>query len=290
MRASTIKGFKQVWNQHLESHFGTTTLQQYTAVMARRFLSSLKTKQGKNTLKHIRALASALFSEAIERDLLNGANPWHVKIPKDCKETAPTQHYTMEEAENLISVLVDHVDAQLVVALSCFLGLGPAEISGLQWGDVDADWIHIRRNKPAHGVVGAPKNQERQAPLPIIDQVRVPLELWRAKCAATGVGDWIIVDLPNMINRVIKPHVIGGRVCDRCEKTPKASGVAWKGLYAGRRGAITAVIEATGGNYAVAQALARHKTMDTTLRVYKKQITPQGFVAGMKTFQKSLTK
>jgi integrase len=258
--------------------------------MARRFLSSLKTKQGKNTLKHIRALASAMFSEAIERDLVNGANPWHVKIPKDCKETAPTQHYTMEEAENLISALVDHVDAQLVVALSCFLGLGPAEISGLQWGDVDADWIHIRRNKPAHGVVGAPKTKERQAPLPIIDQVRVPLELWRGKCAATGDGDWVIVDLPNMTNRVIKPHVMGGRLCDRCEMTPNASDVTWKGLYAGRRGAITAIIEATGGNYAVAQALARHKTMDTTLRVYKKQITPQGFVAGMQTFQKSLTK
>jgi integrase len=290
MRASSIKGFKQVWNQHLKTHFGTTTLQQYTAVMAKRFLSSLKTKQGKNTLKHIRALASAMFSEAIERDLVNGANPWHVKIPKDCKETAPTQHYTMEEAENLISALVDHVDAQLVFALTCFLGLGPAEISGLQWGDVDADWIHIRRNKPAHGVEGPPKNQERMAPLPLIDQVRVPLELWRKKCIATGDGDWIIVDLPNMLNRVIKPHVIGKNKCDRCENTPAASGVSWKGLYAGRRGAITAVIEATGGNYAVAQALARHKTMDTTLRVYKKQITPQGFVAGMKTFQKSLTK
>src|ERR1700738_3682683 len=118
MRASSIKGFKQVWRQHLEEHFGTITLQQYTAAQARRFLQSLKTTQGKNTLKHIRALASAMFSEAIERDLLKGANPWHVKIPKDCKESEPTQHYTMEEAENLISVLVEHVDAQLVVGLS----------------------------------------------------------------------------------------------------------------------------------------------------------------------------
>ena len=55
----------------------------------------------------------------------------------------------------------------------------------------------------------------------------------------------------------------------------------WKGLYAGRRGACTAVIGATGGNYAVAQALLRHKTIDTTLRAYKKQITPQGLLAGM---------
>lgn len=121
MRASTVRGFKQVWRQHLYSHFGTLTIQAHTPDMARRFLSSLKTKQSKNTLKHIRALASAMFSEAIERNLRND-NPWHVKIPKDCKESKPTEHYTMEDAENLISALVEHVDAQLVLALACFLG------------------------------------------------------------------------------------------------------------------------------------------------------------------------
>jgi integrase len=289
MRTSTVRGFKQVWKQHLKKHFGTFTLQKYTAEMARRFLSSLKTKQGKNTLKHIRALASAMFSEAIERNL-RFDNPWHVKLPKDCKESKPTEHYTMEEAENLVTSLVDHVDAQLVIALSCFLGLGPAEVAGLQWGDVDKDWIHIRRNKPSHGKVGPPKTKERMAPVPIIHQVRVPLELWRGKCENPHGENWVIADLPNMLNRVIKPHVMGERECERCEKTPKASGVVWKGLYAGRRGACTAVIEATGGNYAVAQALLRHKTMDTTLRVYKKQITPQGLLAGMQQFQKTLGK
>ncbi|MGA8216648.1 MAG: site-specific integrase [Candidatus Sulfotelmatobacter sp.] len=287
MRASTVRGFKQVWKQHLKAHFGKITLQEYTADKARRFLSSLKTKQSKNTLKHIRALASAMFSEAVERNL-RADNPWHVKLPKDCKESEPTEHYTMEEAEDLISALVDHVDAQLVIALSCFLAVGPAEIAGLQWGDVEADWIHIRRNKPAHGQVGPPKTLTRIRSLPIIDQVRVPLKLWRKKCDNTAPDAWVITDLPNMINRVIKPHVLGGKECDRCEKTPKASKVTWKALYAGRRGAITAIIEATGGNFAVAQEIAGHKSMTTTLDVYKKRITPQGVLNGMKQFQKSL--
>jgi integrase len=287
MRASTISGYKQLWKHHLKDHFGTHTLQAYTADHARKFLSSLKTKLGKNTLKHIRALASAMFSEAMERGLRND-NPWHVKLPKDCKETMATKHYTMEEAENLISALVEHVDAQLVLALSCFLGLGPAEIAGLQWGDVDPDWINIRRNKPVHGKVGPPKTAERMAPVPIIDHVRVPLELWRAKCENPNGETWMIADLPNMLNRVILPHVKGEKVCVPCGEVPKPSTVEWKGLYAGRRGAVTAVIEATNGNYAVAQAMARHKSMTTTLNVYKKQITPDAFKAGMNLFQKSL--
>ena len=143
-----------------------------------------------------------------------------------------------------------------------------------------------------------PKTKERMASVPIIDQVRVPLELWRAKCDNPHGENWVFADLPNMLNRVIKPHVMGEnspaktaqlRQCERCEKTPKTSGVKWAGLYAGRRGACTAVIEATNGNYAVAQALLRHKKMTTTLNVYKKQITPDAYKAGMKLFQKALT-
>lgn len=290
MRASTISGYKQLWEHHLKNHFSTLTLQGYTPDIARKFLSSIKTKYGKNSLRHIRALASAMFSEAVERGLRND-NPWRVKLPKDCKETKPTEHYTMEEAESLIGVLVDHVDAQLVIALSCFLGLGPAEIAGLQWGDIDRDWINIQRNKPvhAHGTVGPPKTPERMAALPIIDHVRIPLTLWRKKSEVTDDADWVIADLPNMRNRVILPHVKGKTKCVRCGIVPKASGVKWKGLYSGRRGAVTAIVEATNGNYAVAQAIARHKSMTTTLNVYKKQITKQGLLAGMQQFQKSLT-
>jgi hypothetical protein len=98
--------------------------------------------------------------------------------------------------------------------------------------------------------------------VPILDQLRVPPELWRKDAAW-----WIIPDLHSLVGRIIKPHVRGKKECARCGKIPAVSGVEWKGLYAGRRGASTAVIEATGGNYTVAQALLRYKRMITTLNV-----------------------
>jgi integrase len=236
-----------------------------------------------------------MFSEAIERGLRKDANPWRVKIPKDCRETKPTGQYTIEEAENIISALVEHVDAQLVMALSCFLGLRPGEIAALDWSDFDKENVHIRRNV-VRGIVGTPKTAESIAPLPLIDQVRVPLELWRQKSAGAKNG-WVFpsrnntpVDLHNLVARIIRPHVEGAGRCADCDRIPKKTKAEWKGLYSGRRGACTAVIEVTGGNYAVAQALLRHKSMTTTLNVYKKAITPDAFRKGMKLLEAAATK
>ena len=293
MKPSTVRGFKQIWRQHLKVHFADATLQGYTPDLARRFLGSIKTTQAKNSLKHVRALGSALFNEAIERGLRKEANPWHVKLPKDCKDTEQTQHYTLEEAENIVSALIEHPDAQLVITLACFLGLRPGEVAALRWEDFDADSVHIRRSV-VRGHVGTPKTLESIATLPLIDQVKVPLELWRQKSGDPKEG-WMFgsrndtpTDLHNVINRVIIPHVNGSGRCIPCDKVPKKSGVMWKGLYAGRRGAATAIIGLTNGNYAAAQELLRHKSMNTTLQFYKKQ-TKSAVADGLKIMQKALS-
>jgi integrase len=288
LKATTLRGYKQIWHRHLKKHFGNTTLQKYDPDRASLLLDSLTGTMNSTSLKHVRAVGSAIFKRAVKKKLIK-MNPWkNVDMPEDAVDPENTAHYTPEQAEDLITALVDHVDCQLVLALACFLGLGPAEVAGLQWGDVDASSIHIRRNR-MQGVVTTTKNKWRAASVPIIDQVRVPLELWRGKSETTADGVWLFGDLHNMVARVIKPHVIGEKECDRCKKIPKASGVKWAGLYAGRRGAVTMVIEATG-NVGVAQRLARHKTADTTLRVYNKGISDKGFQCGMQIFSKSLNK
>ena len=291
MKPATIKGYKQVWQQHLKGHFQKHTLQKYTSEDARLLLQTLKTTQGKNTLKHIRALGSAMFSEAIERNLVNVVNPWHVRIPKDAIEPEETPHYTLEQAEDMISALVEHVDAQLVLSLACFVGLRRGEIAGLKWEDCDGAWIHIRRSL-SDGEVGTPKSKAALAPVPLLDQVRVPLELWRAKCGGKTQG-WMFhedgpLDINNMVNRVIIPHVNGVNQCVPCKKTPTPSGVTWQGLHAGRRGTGTMVIAATG-NIAVAQAMLRHEKASTTANMYKKELAQQAYSDGVAIYQKSLT-
>jgi integrase len=97
------------------------------------------------------------------------------------------------------------------------------------------------------------------------------------------------LDINNMLNRIIIPHVDGLKNCVPCKKTPKASGVTWEGLHAGRRGAGTMVIDATG-NIAVAQALLRHEKASTTANIYKKQIAQRAYSEGVAVYQKALNK
>ncbi len=236
--------------------------------------------QGRRSLNHIRSLASGIFSHAINEGRLE-FNPWHsVKILGKVKPPKGTAHYTLEEAENIISALIDHVDAQLVIALSFFLGLRPGETAGLKWEDFDANSVHIRR-AVVRGVVGTCKTPESEATLPLIDQVRIPLELWRQKVRSTGgnpAKGWVFensngkpADLKDMVRRIIRP-------------TLSAARLEWKSLYAGRRGAGTVMIDLTNGNYAAAQELLRHKHMSTTLQFYKRQ-TESALAKGMSALE-----
>jgi integrase len=71
----------------------------------------------------------------------------------------------------------------------------------------------------------------------------------------------------------------------RCGKVPESSGVRWKTLYAGRRGAATAVIEKNNGNLAIGQALLRHKSQITTATFYRKAVTPETLRDGVKMLE-----
>jgi integrase len=183
------------------------------------------------------------------------------------KKHAETHAYSLGEVEDIISALVERVDAQLVVALAFFLGLRPGEIAGLQWGDVDSEHVHIRR-VVVRGDVGNLKTDESVASLPLLEPVRTLLFLWNQKSGSPSEG-WIFqnrmgkpTDLRELARRVIIPALA-------------AKGIAWHGLYAGRRGAGTILTELTGDALA-AQVILRHKNLSTTTGFYVKQVPTAG--------------
>jgi len=270
LKPSTVQGYIQIWNQHLKPHFADKTLREYRKGMGSLFLTNLAKTYRPHTVKHIKFLASSLFAHAANLDLIE-LNPWH-----DCRvlgkelENGVTEVYSLEEIENIISALVNCVECQLIMALTYFAGLRRGEIQGLQWGDIDTDFIHIRRNK-VQGRVTTPKTKSSAADVPIIEPCRTLFWLWRAKCTKTGDGDWVFEkNLQNTARLRIIP------VLDKAK-------LPWRGFHAGRRGLGTKLRELTG-NSTAAKNVLRHSGEVVTQQHYEKAL-PEEALKGMKLLE-----
>lgn len=273
LKPSTVHGYKQVWNQHLKSHFSTLQLGEYRTHMASVFLTGLAKTLRPRTLNTIKWLASSIFVQAVARGMCE-SNPWRdAQVLGKMKTDGDTKSYTLEEMENIITALVDRVDAQLVMALSFFGGLRKGEIQGLQWSDIDDDYIHVRRAF-SRGVVGSPKSKRALRSVPIIEPVRTLLKLWRAK---DGDGVWVFTNteggasnLDLFATQVIKPAL-------------RKSKIEWKGYHAGRRGLGT-VLRGITGNSTAAKNVLGHSTEMVTQQHYE-HVLPEEALRGMKQLE-----
>jgi len=126
VRPSTMAMYTQAWRKHLEPRFGKQMVADVTTKQATSFLTELAETQSKNSLRGIKAVASAMFAHAAAT--IDGqSNPWtYAKTLRKPKETPGTEHYTRDEIEDIISALVERVDCQLVMALTYFAGLMPS--------------------------------------------------------------------------------------------------------------------------------------------------------------------
>jgi integrase len=277
-KASTLNGYRKLWDQHLKLQFSAFELKDYHTHNATRFLTSLAERGlGARTIAHVRSLASGMFRHALRLNRID-TNPWRdagslsaVKRPK------ATHAYSLEEAEAISNALIDNPPAQIVFCLAAFMGLRPGEISALRWEDIDADWIHIRRSA-WQGIVGTTKTEESVASVPLISPVREMLAAWKLQSA---VGGWLFPS-----NRGDKPCDISQYARRAIVPVLKSKNIEWHGLYAGRRGAATLLVQLTG-NAVAAQYVLRHKNLATTTAFYVKPVQTAG-VEGLRLLEAKL--
>jgi integrase len=270
LKVSTAYQYQQLWETRMGPHFGTMLLKDYRTSMGTKFLTEQAQTFAKATVGHMRSLGSGVFAHAVALGEVE-TNPWHdVKILGKTKEKPETKHYTLEEIENIISALVNNVECQLIMALAFFLGLRKGEIEGLQWGDIDKEWLHVRRSK-WNGTVGEPKTKKSIRSIPAIQPVPVLLGLWKKKCADTSAGVFIF---PHHLNHYARTII---RPCLEKEK------LQWKGFHAGRRGLGTVLRELTGNSNAGKNVLG-HSTTQMTEEKYEKAM-PEEALKGMRLLE-----
>jgi integrase len=182
---------------------------------------------------------------------------------------SPNSFSTLEEIENIITALVVDPECQCIMALSFFAGLRRGEIQALQWGDIDADFIHLRRNI-VRGQVTTLKGKEKTRTIPLVDPLRLSLMSWRVKWPTNSDG-WLFEKTVEYTTRV---HII---------PIVTKAGCIWRGLHAGRRGLGTTLRKLTG-NSTAGQNILGHTDEDVTKNHYEKPI-PEEALRGMKLLE-----
>src|SRR5581483_949436 len=279
LRLSSTKGYEKIWEQHLKPHFGTRTVRQYTTVMGSELLTALAKEYGRNTIQHIRSLASGIFTHAVNKGRVS-VNPWReVKVLGKVKQPEQTPHYTLSEIQEILNALENNPDGQLVMALTFFLGLRPSEVNAFRWENFQDGRVNIEKGF-VRGRVDELKTKAAKASLPLIEPVISILKRWHEQSGSPSNG-WLF---PKKGTNEIPAGIVG---ITRRAILPALNdaGIAWKGLYAGRRGGATMLVDLTKGLVA-AQELLRHKSMTTTALFYKKT-TQNALPEGMKLLEAS---
>jgi integrase len=261
LRASTVRGYKQIWAQHLKPHFVNRSLADYKTADMSKLLTSLTDDLNRNSLAHIRSTASSVFQHALNLGLIN-ANPIRGAKPLGkVKPVSQTAHYSLSEAQTIISALSVSPAAQTVVGLAFFLGLRPSEISGLRWEDISDSSICIQR-AVVGGIVGPTKTLESVATLPLFEPLFSLLKKWH-RIKGEPKDGWVFLNEQNRPLRMVNFQRTW--IAPILEK----KSIEWKGLYACRRGAGSILTELTG-NALAAQMILRHKNLAVTTQYYIK--------------------
>lgn len=269
-RHSTVYGYKKLWASHLKNYFGTRTLSEYRTADGYKYLESLTSTLGRNSLQHVRSLASGVFTRAVNLGLIN-ANPWSAVRLQESRAPEPTIAYTLDESVAILKALESSTKAALVFSLAAFLGMRPSEIAGLKWEDIYDDEIHIRQ-AVVRGIEGRTKTPQSQRTLPLLEPVKSLINTYRKQCAGITEG-WLFtgrtggpLKMESFIKHAIMPAV-------------RNAGLPWYGLYAARRACATNLVALTGNVNAAYQVLGN--SLAVAMKAYIKPSIEAG-LAGLK--------
>jgi integrase len=257
LRPSTLKDYKEIFEQHLRARLGNVRLRDFRTVNGQRILASIPGVSHKRLLR-IKAVLSAVFAHAIREGVTDPPNPIHFVSVSGRASNFKGPAYTLTEIETML-VELDGV-AKVVVAVAAFVGLRLAELRAIRWGDFDGANLHIRRTAwRTH--VGPTKTVESEASVPVVPFLQTMLKEFRGESQDSayifaGERRGAPLNLHNLAARVIRPAI-----------ERKGVDLTWKGWHAFRRG-LASNLYAIGVSPKIIQAVLRHKDIGTTLQFY----------------------
>ncbi len=250
LRASTKKGYREIWNNHICDRVGNIRLREFRTVDASKMLKAIAEQHdlSKTALQHIKSVLSAVFSHAKNEGAFDGVNAvqdaW---IPRNAREPGETFAYSLTQIRSILNVLP--LLPKAVIATASFAGLREGELRGLEWPDYAGDSLGVSRSI-WRSVVNRPKTRASAQAVPVIRQLVEILKAYRLSMGnpTTGVmfhsGGGEPMDLNKLGQKIIRPAV-------------QALRLDWYRWHGFRRGIASNLYE-LGANDKVVQRILRH--------------------------------
>jgi integrase len=291
LRASTLKGYRDIWNDHVKNRLGKLTLRQFRTVHGEQMLAAIAhdTGLGRNSLKRIKSFLSGAFKQAKRLGILDNINPIvDVSIPR-AKEPEETYAYNLVEVTRMLAALDE--PARTVVLTAAFTGLRKGEIRGLRWEDFNGKELCVNRSM-WNSIANPPKTRRSAAPVPVVGELADAIEDHRQRMGKLAIGPIFQagngkpLNLDNLARRVIIPAIEKCVKCRLSESDHKPEGhmfeldetLQWQGWHAFRRGLATN-LHALGVDDKTIQAILRHSNIGLTMNVYVKSVAASGISA-----------
>ncbi len=292
-RASTLKGYRDVWRLHLKGRIGNMTLREFRTVDGERILADIarldleprtKNPLSKNSLARIKSFLSGVFKQAKRLGILDGVNPMMDVSTPEGTRSHETFAYSLAEVKAIRDAIPE--PARTVVLFAALSGLRKGEIAGLRWEDYTGKELRVQRSV-WNGIINEPKTKASGAAVPVMRQLADALEGHRERMGKLAAG-FIFqggtgqpLNLDNLARRVIQPAIEKCGICKVSEAEHKTDGhlfeqdknlPVWRGWHAFRRGLATN-LHALGVADKEIQTILRHSNISVTQQCYVKSLT-----------------
>lgn len=274
IKASTYDSYEELIRLHINPVIGKVALADLRRAHIDRVMTAVIQKNlSKRRANMARAVLHAALEEAETDDLIRRNPVSRVKRIKH-RPQKPDPLTPAEVTRLLLHVRGTRWYPLYFVTVS--LGLRQGEVLGLQWDDVGADYLYVRRNLQWDRLAQTfrfdltTKTEESEAVLPLPPNVLAALELQREIQDADrkSAGDDWQEEWPALIfrNRVGRPYHATS-ITHQFQKDLAAAGIRRRRFHDLRHSTST-VLHAAGVSDRLIQAILRHASIATTLGVY----------------------
>lgn len=274
VRWTTLENYKDRYKKNIKDIIGCMIVSDIKPIHCQNVLNIMDNNgYADTTIKQTKATLSALFSDAVENDLIN-SNPVtkSVKIPNRGREDS-ARVLTLEEQERFLLFAKNSVNYHHFLFI-LQTGLRTSELRGLKWEDVDFKnrILHIRRNVTydsynAKFIEGELKTKSGRRDIPITKTALDILET--IKCGRESKKNKVIfLEFSDYIFLNIKGKLSPGSGYDKCLRIIcEKAGIERISMHTLRHTFATRCIE-SGMKPKTLQKILGHANISMTMDLY----------------------